>query len=404
MSNKNKIDTSTGINMSYYKKVSSKSKVIQQELLENLWLKNTSELLLLLSVIASYYVNSEIIKKDANKFFVKTLEDLSLGRRNEHTDYIKNHINTYKMVFSKYKEILNDNWMLENWSIWNILEILRNDLFGYKRYRKWLIVHWEWARLKRKIKYISYGRKAYESNFVFPPDDYIEKLISSLDKKLKEPNISVYKRAAYIGTYIFMTHPFEDGNSRSSRIAMISYLDFLSKKDFKFFTFITNFSSNLSSSSYNEFLKENIYSEYNKFRSKIKISDEWEILEYIPIEEYENIIEKVVDKLTKRIISSYKEIIYNKHNILLFAKIISLYKEKYINDSKYSGLFRKFLLDVFSNINKNWLENLSNFIKEYKFNKKFKKKHEYKYEENDYEKLYNEINSLRKDILEDLLK
>jgi fido (protein-threonine AMPylation protein) len=71
-----------------------------------------------------------------------------------------------------------------------------------------------------------------------------------------------------------MTHPFEDGNSRSSRIAMISYLDFLSKKDFKFFTFITNFSSNLSSSSYNEFLKENIYSEYNKFRSKIKISDE----------------------------------------------------------------------------------------------------------------------------------
>jgi fido (protein-threonine AMPylation protein) len=69
-----------------------------------------------------------------------------------------------------------------------------------------------------------------------------------------------------------MTHPFEDGNSRSSRIAMVSYLDRLSKQDFKFFTFITNF-SNSSVPSYMDFLQENIYKEYANFHNKIKISD-----------------------------------------------------------------------------------------------------------------------------------
>jgi len=292
--------------------VSSKSKMIKKQLMDIIWWNKTNKLFLLLTVLASYYVNSESITKSPNLFFVKILENLHEGwylkkdnstfKNNDQVNYVLSHLKAYEEVFLVMNDIFDNSGILKKKdSIWKVLEIIKNDFFQYESYRNGTVVHWEWARLHKKFKYISEEKKTYFSNFVFPPHTYIQELIKRLDKKLKDPNIAIYKKAAYIGTYIFMTHPFEDGNSRSSRICMVSYLDRLSKTDFRFFTFISNFTKTLSEDSYIKFLKENVYSEYLKFRDRIKIDENWEILEYISVDEYEKIIEKIADKLYHRI-------------------------------------------------------------------------------------------------------
>jgi len=214
------------------------STTVKKHLIEVYGNNETSTLLLVLTILASYYVNSEKITKAKNLFFVKALESIYSWKegKDEVKDYIKTHFKTYQEVYSNMFNIFDNNWNLNNWSsIWKVLDIIKNKLFAYENYRKETIVHGYGARLTKKARYLDEGKKMYNSNFVFPPNNYIQQLIKNLDNKLKDKQYNIYQKAAYIGTYIFMSHPFKDGNSRSSRIAMISYLNRLWKNDIKNF-------------------------------------------------------------------------------------------------------------------------------------------------------------------------
>jgi len=379
------------------------STTVKKHLIEVYGNNETSTLLLVLTILASYYVNSEKITKAKNLFFVKALESIYSWKegKDEVKDYIKTHFKTYQEVYSNMFNIFDNNWNLNNWSsIWKVLDIIKNKLFAYENYRKETIVHGYGARLTKKARYLDEGKKMYNSNFVFPPNNYIQQLIKNLDNKLKDKQYNIYQKAAYIGTYIFMSHPFKDGNSRSSRIAMISYLNRLWKNDIKFFTFMTNFTDSLSNESYINFLKENIYSEYTKFRNQIEIDSEGNITKYISIEEYDKIIEKVAHKLYKRILSVYKTIMKEKVNIYIFT----MYIQEYINIIKNTNssdkklrLFRWFLLRLVDSIDKGGIEYIEDFINDFSFSKKFKKSNA-DIQEQDYEDFFKKIKETLKNI------
>ena len=378
-----------------YTWTSSITSKTRKDLLEVADLKTVEEMMLFLTVSASYFVNSEKINSDKNLFFVKMLEWYIDNENNEHINYVKRHIKSYNMVRDKYQEILDINWSLkEKESIWSLLNSIKDNLFSYDSFREVDVVHWEWARLKKKWKNIEDRRKILNSNFIFPPADRINAILARLDKKLKDPNIPVYKKAAYIWAYIFMAHPFEDGNSRSSRILMISYLDSLSKDNLKLFTFIANFSWELKEDSYFSFLDKTVYSRQKDIIDKLELDSEWNIIWYMNTDEYTSIIDDVADILFKRLIKIEKSIFNNLPNINIFLNLLLRYIEVYKGwDFNTKDLFRAFIINLFKKINENGIEWLNEYILNFKFSKKFKKQNIHISDE-DMEKFLKNIKNL----------
>ena len=341
---------------------------------------NVSDIQILLTVIASYYVNSEQIQeKDVLQFLIKSCDyfikdgkiDLSKKEwNNPNFEKIKTHFEVYKQVKKMWLDF-------ENWkkSIKDIVVYIWETLHNTK-FRKDIVVHWFWARKNRKWNRFSNPTQDdyLKSNFIFPPHTYIETNLSKLEEKLKDEKLWVYDKAALIWSYVFLTHPFEDGNSRTSRIMMISYLDAKGKRYMKLYTFLSNLVGNIDT--YFDFLQKQLY---NKYYSTVveKVKLEWEgndikIAEYMDIDEYEKIILKFSQQLKLRLVDISKKIIKNRKYIN-YLMLILVYISS-IKDEDEKKIAVHFLWKMLDKIKKAWFDWIFDDDDIFSISKKFKKR------------------------------
>ena len=333
-------------------------------------LDNISDLQLLLSVISSYYINweelpswrtSDFTVKFINNLYKKSKLNLKISSSKwygNHLSYIRKHLNLYYET--------RNNWNLyENWekSIKNIVLNVWKKLHKFSKFRDWLVSHGQWAKLSKKEKIRAFWNWDDEilhknSNFIFPPSNYIEEILEILDSKLKNKDIWVYKKAAYIWSYIFLAHPFFDGNSRTSRMLMISYLDKNDKRFIKLYTFLATFMKELPS--YDDFLEKDIYPLFDKIKDDVEIETiktenfwfDTVIKKYPNIEKYEQIIEQASAKLEKRLINISKYIYNNMEDINKILELISFTTNRKWDEKIVSNCFLKNMFDI---LKKDWL-------------------------------------------------
>jgi len=329
--------------LSFEKIIHSSWRIFNSRLFEELEsMDNVSDLQLLLTVIASYYVNWEefpawrtanLTVKFINSLLKKGKLDLNTNINKgygAHLAYIRRHLNLYYETRNFWKLYFSGEKILKEM----LLNVWKR-LYKFKNFRNWIVSHGPGAKLSEKLRLqanMEWNNELLHSNsnFVFPPANYILSLLNKLDEKLKQPDIGVYKKAAYVGSYVFLTHPFFDGNSRTSRIMMISFLDHYDKKFIKLYTFLTAFTKDLPS--YDDFLQLEIYPLFERIRSKVKIStfknEEGklitDVVQYPSLEEYEQIMEEAADKLYKRLIKVSKYIYENIEKINVLLRLVSL--------------------------------------------------------------------------------
>lgn len=363
------------------KLIHSSWKIVNEELLSELnSMDNISDLQLLLSVIASYYINweqlpewrtSELTVKFINNLLKNNKLNLKFNGSKgywAHLAYIKKHLELYYNT--------RNNWRLYfKWDM-KIEEIILNvwkKLHKFKWFRNGIVSHWPWAKLtdkQRKRANITWDNKTLHenANFVFPPNNYISELLRKLDLKLKQKDIWVYKKAAYIGSYIFLSHPFFDWNSRTSRMLMISYLDYNDKKFIKLYTFLATFLNDLPS--YDDFLTNDIYSMFDKFRDKVSIEEirdeNWKldtkITSYLDTDEYEKIVDKAAIKLEKRLILISKYIYKNMDDINILLRLVALPSGLKWHEKIVTNYFLKNLFDILKEQWLWWLKSNKNEI------------------------------------------
>jgi len=351
--------------------IRSNWKLFNNEILESLSsLDNISDLQLLLTVIASYYINGEELPQGrTSEFVVKFINSLFKWKLKldklptkwywQHLAYIKRHINVYYGIRTQWADVVK--W---NKHIKELLGFIGKKLYKTS-FRKDIVSHNPWAKLSDK----EFNRALQEGNnlilhqnasFVFPPTEYIQPLIDSLNLKLKNTE-GVYKKAALIGSYVFLTHPFSDGNSRASRIMMISYLDSFWKQFIKLYTFLATFLKDLPS--YDDFLQNEIYPLFDKIKDKVILKEEKNkafIKKYPSIEEYEKLIEEATWKLEKRLIQISKYIYLNLDQINSILKIISYHSSLKGEEKIVSNYFLRNLFDTLKNDWLQWLINSEN--------------------------------------------
>jgi len=351
-----------------------------KEIFDIIWsMDNVSDIQILLTIIASYYVNGEVIKENSVvpfiikscDYFIKSWKiDLSKKEwNNTNLEKIKAHFEVYKQVEKMWQDF-------EKWekSIKDIVAYIWENLHDTK-FREDIVVHWFSARKKRK-KFSEYTKDDYiNSNFIFPPHTYINELLSKLEERLKDKNLWVYDKAALIWSYIFLIHPFEDGNSRTSRIMMISYLDEKSKKHIKLYTFLSNLVANIDT--YFDFLKKELYDKFYKdVIEKLELKWEWdniEISEYMDIDDYEKIILEFSKKIKLRLIDISKNIIENiKYINYLMLVLIHISEIKEENEKKIAIYFLWKMLDEIKEIWFEWIFDDNIFSVSKSFLKKFK--------------------------------
>jgi len=343
--------------------IHSNGKIVSEDLLDNLEsMDNIADLQLLLSVIASYYINWEELPRWRTseftvKFVNRLVKDGKINLNFDGSKWYGNHLAYIRRHLNIYYETRNNWKLLEKWQK-TIKEMILNvwtKLNKFKWFRKSMVSHWQWARLsdqeyKRAIREWDDKILHENANFVFPPSDYIKPLIEKLSLKLKE-DIWTYKKAAYIWSYTFLTHPFSDGNSRTSRIMMMSYLDEKWKNFIKLYTFLATFLNDLPS--YDDFLSDEIYPLFDEIKNQIKIKTkrlenfriDTVITEYPSIDKYEKIIDQAASKLEKRIITISKYIYENIESINVLLKMITLTSNLHRERKVLANLFLKNLFD-----------------------------------------------------------
>lgn len=352
--------------------VHSSWKLFNKELLSELnSIDNISDLQLLLTVISSYYINWEELpawrtSELTVKFVNNLLKNWKLNLKFNWTKWYWSHLSYIRKHLWLYYETRN-NWRLYNKWEKNLKQITLNiwkKLHKFNNFRDSIVSHWPWSKLSDKEKFRAYKEGDNKtlhssSNFLFPPSDYIPSLLDKLDKKLKDKNIWIYEKAAYIGSYIFLTHPFLDGNSRTSRILMISYLDQNDKKFIKLYTFLSTFLKDLPS--YDDFLEKEIYTLFDTIRDKVNIeefrTDTWKfdikINSYPSIDDYDKLIDIASKKLLKRIIKTSKYIYDNMEKINSLLKLISLPSSLKAEEKIVANYF---LENIFNLLKNKWLK------------------------------------------------
>ena len=358
----NKLNLSEKTNWSF-SETFLKIKKIREEISFVLQLEDIQNLMLLLTVIASYYVDWwHLLKGRTAEFTVKFINSLFKWKVKldklpakwywDHLSYIKRHINTYSDIKSQWPDV--EKW---NKHIKELLKIIGKKLYKTE-FRTDIVSHNPWKKLSRK----GFMRALQESDnltlhenasFIFPPAEYIEPLINNLNSKLKTVE-GAYKKAALIGSYIFLTHPFSDGNSRASRIMMMSYLDSFGKHFIKLYTFLSIFIKEVPS--YDDFLQWEIYPLFDEIKDKVVLKEKENkafIDKYPSIEEYEKLIEKASIKLEKRLIkiSKYTYLNFDKINSIL--KIIFYHSSIRWNEKIVSN---RFLNNLFNILKKKWFQ------------------------------------------------
>ena len=373
---KNNIEKNT---WKYLSKIRSSGRIYNEQLLD-LYdsVDNVSDIQLLLTVIASYYINGDDFPKwRTSEFVVKFINNLLWGKKEgksylNHVKYIEKHVSVYNTVKQKWKKFEKGNC-----SIKELVEYVWKNLYGMKSpFRKWIVSHNPWIKLSDSLR-----RKACiehddvllhkNSSFVFPPHSYTWNLLKRLEKRLIEKELWVYDKAALIWSYIFLIHPFVDGNSRTSRILMISYLDSYGKSYIKLYTFLSAFVKDVES--YEEFLMKKIYPLFDKIKDKVEVSyvnGKADVVKYVSIDEYEKIILQASKFLRDRIVSMWKYIYKESEYIQKILTIIKKHSELKWWEKAISNNFLKNLFDI---INKNWLEKLKNYEDIFELSKSLKK-------------------------------
>lgn len=316
---------------------------------------NPEDLGLLFSSLFSYYVNA--INWRTLRFWSIIID-------------FYNHINWKRVIFDnewdyvlKFFSLsrdLEDTFQRMEWNTGFILSFLSvvSTKFNLWWFRVWTETHWEnrWNTLKKPwAKNLSWKQRIMNSSFIFPPVispnwiNYIEELIwNRLQWNLLKSNNPLHK-AALINAYIFLSHPFDDWNSRTSSLISMSYLESLWYRRFRFFTFLTETQPEFQG--YVKFLEANLYKKVALIRKRIYeknwVTEDWTIIDYMDIDEYEReIILPFSNDLLELYEKFYDYVEKNMREIFNFYRILEflLYYNNESVDWNVQNTIKSFML------------------------------------------------------------